>query len=82
MTVEFIFAVVTAVVTAVLGTFTKNNIVPKRFIPIQNLLIGIIASGVSVYTGLFTDVPTAIIVSLGMSLGVGGAYDLAKTGVK
>lgn len=79
MTVEFIFAVVTAVVTAILGTFLKDGVVPKRFIPLQNLVIGIIAAIVAVYFGLFNDIPTAILVSLGMSLGVGGAYDLSQT---
>lgn len=82
MTVEFIFAVVTAVVTAILGTFTKNNVVPSRFIPLQNLIIGIIAAVVSVYMGLFDNYAVAILVSLGMALGVGGAYDLSKTNTK
>ena len=79
MTVEFIFAIVTAVITALLGTFLKDGVVPARFIPIQNMIIGIVAAVIAVYFGLFNDIPTAILVSLGMSFGVGGAYDLAKT---
>lgn len=79
MTIEFIFALVTAVVTAILGTFLKDGVVPAKFIPLQNLGIGIIAAFVAVYFGIFNDIPTAILVSLGMSMGVGGTYDLAKT---
>lgn len=81
MTVEFIFAIVTAVVTGILGTITGKTNIPNRFIPLQNLVIGIIAAFVAVYFSLFNDIPTAILVSLGMSFGVGGAYDLAKTKV-
>lgn len=81
MTVEFIFAIVTAVVTGILGSITGKTSIPNRFIPIQNLVIGCVAALVAVYFNLFSDIPTAIIVSLGMSFGVGGAYDLAKTKV-
>ena len=79
MTIEFIFSVVTAVVTAILGTFFKNRVVPSRFIPIQNIVIGIIASVIAVYFNLFDNWAVAILVSLGMALGVGGAYVLKKT---
>lgn len=79
LTVEFIFAVVTAAVTALAGTFFKNNIVPARFIPLQNLVIGIVAAVVAISLGLFDNIGVAILVSLGMSLGVGGAYDATQT---
>lgn len=78
MTFELIFAVVTAVITGVLGAFTKNKIVPSKYIPIQNIVIGIIAAIIAVYFKLFNDIPTAIIVSLALSLGVGGAYDVKQ----
>lgn len=78
MTFELIFAVVTAVITGILGAFTKNKIVPSKYIPIQNIVIGIIAAIVAVYFKLFNDIPTAIIVSLALSLGVGGAYDVKQ----
>ena len=79
MTFEFIFAVATAVITAILGTCLKDGVVPARFIPIQNLVIGIIAAILAVYFNLFDDVALAILVSLGMSFGVGGAYDFVAT---
>lgn len=81
MTVEFIFAIVTAVITGIAGAITGKSSIPSRFIPIQNLIIGIIAALVATYMGLFSDIPTAILVSLGMAFGAGGAYDLAKTKV-
>lgn len=78
MTIETIFAVVTAVITGILGAFFKNRIVPSRFIPLQNIIIGIIAAIIAVYFGLFNDIPTAIIMSLAISMGVGGTYDATQ----
>ena len=78
MTMEFIFSVVTAGVTAILGIFFKDTVIPRRLIPLQNIVIGIIAAIISVYFNLFDNVATAILVSLGMSLGVGGAYDAIR----
>lgn len=78
MTFELIFAVVTAVVTGVLGTLTKNKVIPSRFIPLQNIVIGLISAVVAIYFKLFTDIPTAIVMSLAVALGVGGAYDATQ----
>ncbi len=75
MTLELIFAVVTAVVTGIMGACTKNKVIPAKYVPIQNIVIGVIAALVAIYFKIFSDIPTAIIVSLGVSLGVGGAYD-------
>lgn len=79
MTVEFIFAIVTSVVTGIAGVITGKSKIPNRFIPLQNLAIGIIAAIVSFYMGLFDDVATAILISLGMAMSAGGTYDLLKT---
>lgn len=78
MTFELIFSVVTAVVTGVLGAIMKNKVIPSKYIPLQNIAIGIIAAIVAVYFKLFNDIPTAIIVSLAISLGVGGTYDAVQ----
>ncbi len=78
MTFELIFAVVTAVITGVLGCIMKNRVVPSKYIPIQNIIIGIISGLVAVYFGLFQDIPTAIVMSLSIALGVGGAYDATQ----
>ena len=79
MTVELIFAVVTAVLTAILGTVLKDGVVPAKFIPLQNLVIGIISSVIAVNFGLFTSVPLAIFTCLAIAMGVGGTYDLLQT---
>lgn len=82
ITFELVFVVVSAVITGVLGTIFKDKVVPARFIPIQNIVIGIIAAIVAVYFNLFDNVGVAILISLAVSLGVGGGYDAIKTKVK
>jgi len=79
VTLELIFAVVTAVITGILGAVMKDKVLPSKYIPIQNIIIGLIAAFIAVCFNLFDNYPLAILVSLGMSLGVGGAYDATKT---
>ena len=79
MTVELIFSVVTAIMTAILGTVLKDGVVPAKFIPLQNLFIGIISAVIAVSFGLFTNVPIAIFTCLAIAMGVGGTYDLLQT---
>lgn len=78
MTIELIFGLVQAVVTAVLGSFTKKGKVPKKYIPLQNILIGVLAALVAFYFGVYTDLALAMFVCLFTSLGVGGAYDASQ----
>lgn len=82
ITFELVFVVVSAVITGVLGTIFKDKVVPARFIPIQNIVIGVVAAIVAVYFNLFDNVGVAILVSLAVSLGVGGGYDAIKTKTK
>ncbi len=76
MTVEIIVAVVTAVVTGLLGMFFKNNLVPSRLIPLQNLIISIIATIITIDTGLISDPLIAGLICFGAAFGVAGLYDL------
>lgn len=76
--VELIFLLVQAVVTAVLGIFLKDSIVPSKWIPIQNIVIGIISGFVALGFGLFANMPIAIVTCLAISLGVGGGYDAIR----
>ena len=79
MSVEVIIAIVTAFVTGMLGMLFKDNVVPARFIPLQNLIIGIIATVITVATGLITNPLIAGLMCFGASFGVAGVYDLVHT---
>ncbi len=76
--VELIFLLVQAVVTAVLGIFLKDSVVPSKWIPLQNIAIGIISGFVALGFELFENIPIAIVTCLAISLGVGGGYDAIK----
>ena len=78
ITIELIFALVQAVVTAVLGAILKDKVVPSHLVPIQNIVIGFISALVAIYFNLFSNVPLAIVICLAISLGVGGGYDAFK----
>ena len=82
MTIEFIFAVVQVVVTELVATIFKDSVIPSRFIPLVNFGIGIIVAICAVCLGLYSDILTAIIVSLGLAFAIGGVYDAVKPIVK
>lgn len=78
ITIELIFALVQAVVTAVLGAILKNKVVPSHLVPIQNIVVGLISAVIAIYFDLFVNIPLAIFICLAISLGVGGGYDALK----
>lgn len=74
MDIYTIINVITIVVTFICGLIAKrvkwfNN----KLIPMQNLLIGIIAGGI--YYSMTRDIDLVIMT---VGLGTGGAYDLGK----
>lgn len=79
MTIELIFGIVQALITAILGSFTKRGKLPKRYIPIQNIVVGLIAGLLAVYFNIYDDAVLSIFICLATSLGVGGAYDATQT---
>ena len=78
VSIEIIFGVVQAIVTAIAGIIFKKTDVPARYIPIQNIIIGVICGLLAYYFGIYTDIPTSLMLCLAISLGVGGAYDLVQ----
>lgn len=76
-----VISVVTAIVTFIFGLFVKKfDLLEKNYIPLQNLIIGIVAGVLcSIMNIDGMDLTTSLIVCLASSLGAGGAYDLTKT---
>lgn len=72
MDITTTIGIITMIVTFLLGLLSKKSkFVSNKLIPLQNLIIGIIACGVNYY---FTkDWSTAI---AGVGLFTGGVYDL------
>ncbi len=77
---EITYLVIIGIVTGVLGAFTKAFVdsVPNRFIPLQNVLIGLISAGICVYAKIETDMLKAIVLCLTATMSTAGLYDLTK----
>lgn len=83
MTMNEVILVTTAFVTYVFGVLAKKfKWVKSKYIPIQNLIIGLIA-GILVYlTGLVDNLASGIIICAASALTAGGTYDLMRVGEK
>lgn len=73
-------AVIVALITAIMGIITKKLGVEGKNIPLQNLLIGLVAGILCYFLQIDgMDILTSVITCLISSMGAGGIYDLAKT---
>ncbi len=82
MTMEEIIIVVTALVTLIFGELAKRfKWIKKKYIPYQNLVIGVLAGLLVYFTGLCESPVQSIITCLCSALCAGGTYDLTKTKV-
>lgn len=83
MTINEVIIVVTAFVTFVFGIITKKfGLVQSKYIPLQNLIIGIIAGVLVYFSGLNDSIISSIIICAASALTAGGAYDMKKVGEK
>lgn len=73
--------VIIGVITLIAGAITKTFIeeIPTKFIPIQNLAIGIISAIICIVFDVETNILQAFVLCILASFGAGGAYDFAKT---
>lgn len=81
---EITYMAIVTLVTLVLGAITKTFIeqIPDKFIPLQNLIIGIISAVIVYFTKIETDILQAIVLCLFATMGAGGIYDLAQTKIE
>lgn len=77
---ELTYTVVISFIALCLGAVTKAfiNKVPSKYIPLQNLLIGIVSAIICVYTGIINGFLEALITCVTASMAAGGIYDLSK----
>lgn len=75
---EITYVVIVAIVTYVLGAITKSfiDVIPNKYIPLQNLIIGIISAVVCIYAKVETDVLQAFVLCITSASGAGGIQDL------
>ena len=78
ITLEMIATICSTVITYIFGIIAKKfDIMESKYIPIQNLLIGLCTGVIAYMCGIGDLVPT-IIYCLAGAMGAGGIYDMIK----
>ena len=81
MTIGEIIMLVTALATLIFGELSKRfGWVKSKYIPYQNLFIGIISGLLVYFLKINEDLSVSIISCLFSSMCAGGAYDFMKVG--
>lgn len=78
MRMEITYVVIIAIVAYVLGAITKIFIdsIPNKYIPIQNVVVGVISALICYFTDIETNLLQAIVLCLVATMGAGGIADL------
>ena len=77
---EITYVVIIAIITYICGAITKCFIdqIPNKFIPLQNVIIGVVAGLICYFTKIEPDMLQALVLCLVASMGAGGVADLTK----
>lgn len=77
---EITYVVIISIITYIFGAITKCFVdsVPNKFIPIQNVVIGVVAGLICYFTKIEPNLLQAIVLCLVASMGAGGVADLSK----
>lgn len=78
---EITYVIIIAIVTYVLGSITKLfiEVIPNKYIPLQNVVIGVVSALICYFTKIETNLLQAIVLCLTATMGAGGVADLMKT---
>lgn len=75
---EITYVVVIAIIAYIFGAITKVWIdeIPNKYIPVQNVVIGIISAVICYFTGIETNLLQALVLCIVACMGAGGVADL------
>lgn len=76
MTIENIMIIVTALTTYIIGFLTKGNLIDKKYIPLQNIVVGLFTGLIAYACGLSTELLPCVLNCIIGSMTAGGTYDL------
>ena len=81
---EITYVVVIAIIAYTFGAITKIWIdeIPNKYIPVQNVVIGIISAVICYFTGIEPNLLQAIVLCLVACMGAGGVADLININKK
>lgn len=75
---EITYVIIIAIIAYVFGAITKIFVdnIPNKYIPIQNVIIGIISAIICYFTGIEPNLLQAIVLCIVATMGAGGIADL------
>ena len=75
---EITYVVIIAIIAYICGAITKLFIdeIPNKYIPIQNVVIGIISGLICYFLGIEPNIVQALVLCLVATMGAGGIADL------
>ena len=78
---EITYVIIIAIVAYILGAITKIFIdtVPNKYIPIQNVIVGIVSALICYFTKIEPNLLQSFVLCLIATMGAGGTADLYKT---
>lgn len=79
MAIENIMAIATAVVTYIFALITKGELVESKYIPLQNIIVGILAGVLAYFCGMGDNMFLLIMNCIVGAMSAGGTYDLLQT---
>lgn len=81
---EITYMIIIGIVTYIFGAITKLFIskVPNKFIPLQNVLIGVFSALICYFCKIETSLLQAFVLCLSATMSAGGVADLVKIAKK
>lgn len=75
---EITYVIIIAIIAYIFGAITKLFVdsIPNKFIPIQNVVIGVISAIICYFTGIEPNLLQAIVLCVVATMGAGGVADL------
>lgn len=75
---EITYVIIIGIIAYIFGAITKLFIeeIPNKFIPLQNVIVGVISAIICYFTGVEPNLLQAIVLCLVATMGAGGVADL------
>lgn len=75
---EITYVIIIAIIAYICGAITKIFVdkIPNKYIPVQNVVIGIISALICYFTGIEANLLQSIVLCLVATMGAGGIADL------
>ncbi len=81
---EITYIIIISLVAYILGAVTKLfiDVIPNKFIPLQNVFIGVISGLICYFTKIESNLLQSLVLCLIATMGAGGVADLIKLAKK